>query len=67
VNEWIIAIAALSLLTAGVLELVSLRDARAKFYPKLMALGLFMLASRLAYLLLVGDLARLNIGAWGRS
>ena len=52
-NGWVVAIVAFSLLTAGVVELVSLRDARV----------MFMLASRLAYLLWVGDLARLNI--WG--
>ena len=55
-------VCASTLLIAGILELLSLRD-KGLFYPKLMALGLFMLSSRLYYLLWMGDLGRLNI--WG--
>lgn len=56
----VVSVIAGMLFVAGVLELVSLANKRL-FYPKLMALGMFMLSARLFYLVQIGDLGRLNI------
>ena len=61
-SEWSVSLCAAILLLAGVIELVSVANKRL-FYPKVMALGLFMLSSRLWYLIWLGELGRLNI--WG--
>ena len=61
-DPFVVAFVAGSLLLAGVLELASV-PVKGLFYPKLMALGLFMLSARLWFLLWTGDLGRLNV--WG--
>lgn len=61
-NEWSIIAVASILAMAGVLELLSVKD-KTLLYPKLMALGFFMLSTRLFYLVETHDIGRLNI--WG--
>jgi len=61
-SAWAVITVATILGVAGILELVSVKD-KALFYPKLMALGFFMLSTRLFYLVETHDIGRLNI--WG--
>lgn len=61
-NEWAVLACASILAMAGMLELLSVRE-KNLFYPKVMALGFFMLSARLFYLASNNELARLNI--WG--